>query len=821
MTKCIICKKNVAVVFTTRIENGKRISEGLCLKCAYQTGIGGIDEMFAKSGINEKNIDRVSDRLNNLMSGVEGTQPEDIFKMLLSSDDLLLDKNMSDGGEEYPDNEDDPQDTDLGFLEIGNQDSGGSFDMNDESLSDNPFDMSSEELSGDDKKADADAPGPSPRRTADRRREPKLRFLDQFGTNLTLKAKDGKIDRIIGREKELERVIQILNRRSKNNPAILGAPGVGKTAIAEGLAVRIAEGQVPAKLLDMSVYLLDMTAMVAGTQFRGQFESRMKGVVEDAKKSENVILVIDELHNIMGAGDAEGAMNAANILKPALAKGEIRVIGSTTLDEYRRFIEKDSALERRFQKVIVEEPSVAESIEILKGIRDYYEKHHHVSYSDEVIEYAVKASARYIMDRFLPDKAIDLLDESGSRANLREVRLVKHKSLTKEKSEMEKRLADIEQKIEASAPQIIEQEGLYEKQAETKAHLLRVENELESLESEMVPTIISHEDISAVIEMWTGIPVKRISETESEKLMKLEDRLHMRVVGQNDAVSALARAIRRNRSGFGKKHKPASFIFVGPTGVGKTELVKAVAEAMFAREDALIRMDMSEFMEAHTVSKLIGSPPGYVGYDDGGQLTERVRRKPYSVILFDEIEKAHPDVFNLLLQILDDGRLTDSHGRLVNFENTILVMTSNAGTTLKSNGFGFGSEGHVAMESRVQTVLKDMFRPEFLNRVDEIIVFQELTRDEIRQIVDLMLKELSAQLTDKGIALNVSEKAKDALATEGYDVKYGARPLRKTIQRRLEDPLSDMFLTSKLEKVSGVVVDHDGEKYTFALKEVE
>ncbi|MDD4096859.1 MAG: AAA family ATPase, partial [Oscillospiraceae bacterium] len=460
MTKCIICKKNVAVVFTTRIENGKRISEGLCLKCAYQTGIGGIDEMFAKSGINEKNIDRVSDRLNNLMSGVEGTQPEDIFKMLLSSDDLLLDKNMSDGGEEYPDNEDDPQDTDLGFLEIGNQDSGGSFDMNDESLSDNPFDMSSEELSGDDKKADADAPGPSPRRTADRRREPKLRFLDQFGTNLTLKAKDGKIDRIIGREKELERVIQILNRRSKNNPAILGAPGVGKTAIAEGLAVRIAEGQVPAKLLDMSVYLLDMTAMVAGTQFRGQFESRMKGVVEDAKKSENVILVIDELHNIMGAGDAEGAMNAANILKPALAKGEIRVIGSTTLDEYRRFIEKDSALERRFQKVIVEEPSVAESIEILKGIRDYYEKHHHVSYSDEVIEYAVKASARYIMDRFLPDKAIDLLDESGSRANLREVRLVKHKSLTKEKSEMEKRLADIEQKIEASAPQIIEQEGL-------------------------------------------------------------------------------------------------------------------------------------------------------------------------------------------------------------------------------------------------------------------------------------------------------------------------------------------------------------------------
>jgi ATP-dependent Clp protease ATP-binding subunit ClpE len=820
MTKCIICKKNVAVVFTTRIENGRRISEGLCLKCAYQTGIGGIDEMFAKSGINEKNIDRVSDRLNNLMTGVEGTQPEDIFKMLLNSENLLPENDLIDGDEEFQDeDEEDPQSSDLGFLEIGNQDLGGAFDMSDEAITDEAAEDSSDGMPGGDKKADAGETGP--RRTGERRREPKLRFLDQFGTNLTLKAREGKIDRIIGREKELERVIQILNRRSKNNPAILGAPGVGKTAIAEGLAVRIAAGQVPAKLLDMSVYLLDMTAMVAGTQFRGQFESRMKGVVDDARKSENIILVIDELHNIMGAGDAEGAMNAANILKPALAKGEIRVIGSTTLDEYRRFIEKDSALERRFQKVIVEEPSVEESIEILKGIRDYYEKHHHVSYSDEVIEYAVRASARYIMDRFLPDKAIDLLDESGSRANLREVRLVKLKSLAKETAEKQKLLTEIEQKIEASAPQIIEQEGLYEKQAETKAQLLRLEEESASLESELVPTIISHEDISSVIEMWTGIPVKRISETESEKLMKLEDRLHMRVVGQEDAVSALARAIRRNRSGFGKKHKPASFIFVGPTGVGKTELVKAVAEAIFAREDALIRMDMSEFMEAHTVSKLIGSPPGYVGYDDGGQLTERVRRKPYSVILFDEIEKAHPDVFNLLLQILDDGRLTDSHGRLINFENTILVMTSNAGTTLKSNGFGFGSEGHVAMESRVQTVLKDMFRPEFLNRVDEIIVFHELTKEEIRKIVDLMLRELSAQMEEKHITLLVSEKAKDALAEEGYDVKYGARPLRKTIQRRLEDPLSDMFLTSKLDHVCEIQIGHDGEKYTFELKERE
>lgn len=819
MTKCIICKKNVAVVFTTRIDNGKRINEGLCLKCAYETGIGGIDEMFAKAGINEKNIDKVSERLNGLMTGVDGTQPEDIFKMLLGSGDLVMDQNdfgeafETDEGEGADDGKNAPL-SNLGFLQIGDQDQNELYDEQGERRSQNSFQdgnsgfgTGEERTAGDEKTNQKGRP--------DRRKEQKFRFLDQFGTNLTLKAKQGKVDRIIGRAKELERVVQILNRRTKNNPAILGAPGVGKTAIAEGLAVRIANGDVPAKLLDMSVYLLDMTAMVAGTQFRGQFESRMKGVVDDARKSENIILVIDELHNIMGAGDAEGAMNAANILKPALAKGEIRVIGSTTLEEYRRFIEKDSALERRFQKVIVEEPSEAESVEILKGIRDYYEKHHHVSYSDEVIEYAVRASSRYIMDRFLPDKAIDLLDESGSRANLQEVRLVKVKQLTAEKSDLDKQLSEIELKIEESAPQVIEQEGYYEKQAETKAHLLRIGEELNSLESEILPTIITMEDISRVIEMWTGIPVQRISESESEKLLKLEERLHLRVIGQNEAVSALARAIRRNRSGFGKKHKPASFIFVGPTGVGKTELVKAIAEAMFAREDALIRMDMSEYMEAHTVSKLIGSPPGYVGYDDGGQLTERVRRKPYSVILFDEIEKAHPDVFNLLLQILDDGRLTDSHGRLVNFENTILVMTSNAGTTLKSNGFGFGAEGHVALENRVHSVLKDMFRPEFLNRIDEIIVFHELTKEEIRRIVELMLKELAEQLSEKKIILTVGDSAKDQLAAEGYDPKYGARPLRKKIQKRLEDPLSDMFLSGKLTDVSEVRVDYDGTIYTF------
>jgi ATP-dependent Clp protease ATP-binding subunit ClpC len=822
MTKCVICKKNVAVVFTTRFDNGKRVNEGLCLKCAYQTGIGGIDEMFAKAGINDSNIDKVSERLNGLMTGVEGSQPEDIFKLLLGSGELLGKDDSGEGSDSDSDAPDDDSDafqplSNLGFLQMGGgaDDSGASSDDSEEIGELFLQESGSGRSSSPDEEPRTNAPRPDQKKNGNSKKESKHKFLDQFGTNLTQKAKIGKIDRIIGRDKELERVVQILNRRSKNNPVLLGAPGVGKTAIAEGLAVRIASGQVPAKLLDMAVYLLDMTAMVAGTQFRGQFESRMKGVVDDARRSENVILVIDELHNIMGAGDAEGAMNAANILKPALAKGEIRVIGSTTLDEYRRFIEKDSALERRFQKVIVEEPSVEDSIEILKGIRDYYELHHHVSYSDEVVAYAVRASSRYIMDRFLPDKAIDLLDEAGSRANLEEVRLVKYKKMLIEKETLDINLADLEIQIESSAPQVIEDESLYEKQAETKAHVLRLQEEIRSLESELIPTIISQEDIARIIEMWTGIPVQRITESESEKLLKLEDRLHLRVIGQEKAVNALARAIRRNRSGFGKKHKPASFIFVGPTGVGKTELVKAIAEAMFATEDALIRMDMSEFMEAHTVSKLIGSPPGYVGYDDGGQLTERVRRKPYSVVLFDEIEKAHPDVFNLLLQILDDGRLTDSHGRLINFENTILVMTSNAGTTLKSNGFGFGAEGYIALESRVQSVLKEMFRPEFLNRIDEIVVFQELSREEIRKIVDLMLKELKDQLHEKDVDIEVSDAAKNQLAIEGYDTKYGARPLRKTIQRRLEDHLSDMFLMGDLKDVAMVAVDYADAEYTF------
>lgn len=790
MSKCVICKKNIAVVFTTRFEGGRQINEGICLKCAYQTGLGGIGDMLSGAGINDNNVDEITERLNQAMSGLENSRPDDLFRAVIQQLDpehqdtgtnpFLSALRFQNGEETEPEEEgDEDRDKERGAVrgELLPASVGGEPDPARER-----------------QREDRSEPSRS-------RREVRRKFLDMYGTNLTHKAGEGKVDRIIGRQNELERVVQILNRRNKNNPVLLGEPGVGKTAIAEGLAVRIAEGNVPAKLLDQEVYLLDMTALVAGTQFRGQFESRMKGVVDEARKAGNIILVIDELHNIMGAGDAEGAMNAANILKPALAKGEIRVLGSTTLDEYRRFIEKDSALERRFQRVVVDEPSVEDSIEILKGIRDYYEQHHNVTYSDATIAFAVKMADRYITERFLPDKAIDLLDEAGSRVNLKDERLVRLERLHTELETLESRQEALDEDKEEQKEEDV---SFFERQAENKSAILRVTEEIEKLRSELDPTPIGEADIARVVEMWTGIPVHRITETESELLLHLEERLHQRLIGQDEAVSAVSRAIRRNRAGFGKKRKPASFIFVGPTGVGKTELVKALAEAMFSSEDAMVRLDMSEFMEPHTVSKLIGSPPGYVGYDDGGQLTEKVRRKPYSVILLDEIEKAHADVFNILLQILDDGRLTDSHGRLVNFENTIIIMTSNAGTTLKSSGIGFGAEGHVALENRVNTVLKEMFRPEFLNRVDETIVFHTLTRAEIRSIVDLMLREVANSMQEKGIRLVFDDAVKDLLSEKGYDDKYGARPLRKTIQRLIEDPLADLFLSGRLAGVTGV-----------------
>jgi ATP-dependent Clp protease ATP-binding subunit ClpE len=781
------------VVFTTRFENGKRFNEGLCLKCAYKTGLGAMDDIFTKAGINEDNIDEITEKINNVMDNTNMQTPESLLKM-------IVDGGMGDDSE---------------FSET--------FDISDSSRSAQnegsellpvamafPGDESAEAGNeiGSPNRMDREHMNGQPGTHDSERKDKKRKFLDQFGINLNYKAMEGKIDRIIGRDKELERVVQILNRRAKNNPVLLGEPGVGKTAIAEGLAVRITEGNVPAKLLNLEVYLLDMTAMVAGTQFRGQFESRMKGVVDDAKRAGNIVLVIDELHNIMGAGDAEGAMNAANILKPALAKGEIKVLGSTTMEEYRRFIEKDSALERRFQQVIVKEPSKKESVEILKGIKDYYEVHHHVVFDEQAIEAAVILSDRYIMDRFLPDKAIDLLDEAGSKANLNDKHEIEIVESQKKIAEYEKEQKQLETNIDSTQEDLT----LFEKQAELKSSTLREKDNLERLHREHTPVRITADDIAGVVEMWTGIPVQRISELETDKLLHLEERLHERVIGQEEAVTALARAMKRNRAGFRKKHKPSSFIFVGPTGVGKTELVKSLAWAMFESEDAMIRLDMSEFMEAHTVSKLIGSPPGYVGFDDGGQLTEKVRRKPYSVILFDEIEKAHADVYNMLLQILDDGRLTDSHGRVVNFENTIIIMTSNAGTTLKGHGIGFGAEENVAMENRVNTVLKEIFRPEFLNRVDEIIVFRELNKEELRKICDLMMKEIVQAMIEHGLKFLMTSEVKDFLTEKGYDVKFGARPLRKTIQKYIEDPLSDMLLQGRLTEVTAVsVVMKDGK----------
>lgn len=779
--KCSTCNENTAIVFVTKMENGQPKREGLCLPCAQKQGLAPLDAILQQTGMSQDEFNNINEQMSELFEDVDMDQLTENF----------MNQQNGEGSGSLADL-------------FGNAFAGGSSDEDDAKLSD-----VSAEGSGD------NGYGPNEKNVKTKVKQPsnkknKRKNLDNFGINLNQKAIDKEVDRIIGRHREIDRVIQILNRRTKNNPVLIGEPGVGKTAIAEGLAVRIVEGNVPTKLLNVEVYLLDLTAVVAGTQFRGQFESRMKAILKEATQEGNIILVIDEVHSIVGAGEAEGGtMNAANILKPALARGEVQIVGATTLEEYRKHIEKDSALERRFQPVIVDEPSVEDSIEILKGIKDYYEDYHHVHITDQVIETAVRMSERYIHDRFLPDKAIDVIDEAGSRANLLNEGLVELEAL---KNELQKVVTE---KEEAAA------NDDYEHAADCKVEELKLTDKIEKIRQECDSVSITDEDIAYVIEAWTKIPVKSIAEDEAFKLINLEDRLHRRVIGQNEAVNKLARAIRRSRSGFKRRRKPASFIFVGPTGVGKTELTKALASELFGNEESLVRFDMSEFMEKHTVSKLIGAPPGYVGYDQAGQLTEKVRRRPYSVLLLDEIEKAHPDVFNLLLQILEDGRLTDGQGRTVNFENTVIIMTSNAGTNTKASGVGFGNTGYESLENKSKDALKQIFRPEFMNRIDDTIVFTELYKEELEQIVELMLKDVMLTAREKDISLDVAAAVKGFVLDKGYDPLYGARPLRRVIQQYIEDELAEEYIKGIIKDGDHIFIDMEGDKVVVRIQEKE
>ena len=755
---CIKCKKNIAVLFISKIENGVTMNEGYCLRCARSLGIPQIDEAVRQMGISEDDLDLLSDEMSSMFG--------------------QLDENDA--------HDDDEIDSQTATFPLLNQLFGGGANL----PAQPPQPSQKEE--------------PAEEKGEKKKKNKKHKFLDSYCMDLTGRARAGKLDKVIGRDVETERVIQILNRRQKNNPCLIGEPGVGKTAIAEGLAQRIAAGEVPYKLRDKEVFLLDLTALVAGTQFRGQFESRMKSLIGEIKECGNIILVIDEVHNLVGAGDAEGSMNAANILKPALSRGEIQVIGATTFAEYRKYIEKDAALERRFQPVSVAEPTIAEASQIMQGIAKAYAEFHGVQISPEIAHQCVVLSERYITDRFLPDKAIDLLDEACSDVNLRCKQISELAELKKERDDYELELRMLNEDTENQN---------FERLAVLRSKLLQIAPRIEELEALPAPAV-TMENLARIIELWTKIPASKIKAQEYQQIKGLSDRLKEHIVGQDEAVDAVSRAIRRNRVGISPKKRPVSFIFVGPTGVGKTELVKRLADDLFDSVDSLIRLDMSEYMEKHTVSKLIGSPPGYVGYDEAGQLTEKIRRRPYSVVLFDEIEKAHPDVLNVLLQVLDDGRITDAQGRVVNFENTIIVMTSNAGSEGRVGGMGFGKTENDMVKEKTMKALREFLRPEFINRVDEIITFNHLTEENFLGIADIMLRELKDSLNARGLSLDWNEDLRQMLVKKAYSVTYGARNLRRTIQKELEDPISEAIIDSFENPISAISirVEEDGVK---------
>ncbi len=845
---CSRCHSNVAVVFITKIEGNETKNEGLCLKCARELGIKPIDDMMKKIGISEDDLETMSNEMLSAFGGAEGIEG------LLSGEE-----------KENSDEEDDGRTATFPFLNKLFGGMGGQSQSGGGAQGSQP--------------GQSDPPRPPEKGKDGRGGGNKRKFLENYCISLSERAAEGKLDRIVGREREIQRTIQILNRRQKNNPCLIGEPGVGKTAIAEGLAQRIFDHQVPYKLLDKEVYLLDLTALVAGTQFRGQFESRMKGLIDEVKRLGNIILVIDEVHSIVGAGDAEGSMNAANILKPALSRGEIQVIGATTLTEYRKYIEKDSALERRFQPVTVDEPSIEESVEIIKGIAPYYERFHRVRISPDMCRMAVTMSERYITDRYLPDKAIDLIDEASSDVNLHNLDLARLADIDKEladyakemeivlaatsgkddprvgdlarreqrlqrqkdtlemavsrdeaespnrgdpafqerQSDRRRQIADLQTKLSAllAEKQVIQNEineHAYQRLAELKSRQAKLLGEKEAIEAKGNPPLTAAH-LARVIELWTKIPASQIQEQEFERLAKLEERLKTHIVGQDEAVRAVAGAIRRGRVGISAKHKPVSFIFVGPTGVGKTELVKQLSADLFSSPESLIRLDMSEFMEKHSVSRIIGSPPGYVGYDDAGQLTEKIRRKPYSVVLFDEIEKAHPDVLNVLLQILDDGHISDAHGKVVNFENTVIVMTSNAGSNLKGSGsLGFDRSSNELSKEKAMKGLESFLRPEFINRVDEIVCFSQLTEEHFKSIARIMLSELDGVMKDKNISFSYDESVLDYLVKKSFSATYGARNLRRQIQKDLEDPIAGKLIERYADPITAVALSAEGDK---------